>query len=83
MDVLASNFTNRENIVLFAYLGIKCHKLLDYDGNSERVIAEEEYELPEDVYDTKGLFDDGYEGKQDNEGMLDDYDEFIRNTSEL
>ena len=30
----------------------------------------EEYDLPDDVYDTKGLFDDGQEGKQDNEGLL-------------
>ena len=30
----------------------------------------EEYDLPDDVYNTKGLFDDGQEGKQDNEGLL-------------
>ena len=56
-----------------------CMLLSDY--NPERVVAEdEEYELPDDVYDTKGLFDDGQEGKQDNEGLL--YDD-INNNNEL
>ena len=41
----------------------------DYD--SECFVAEdEEYDLPDDIYDTKGLFDNGQEGKQDNEELL-------------
>ena len=43
--------------------------LSDYDP--ERVVGEhEEYDLPDDIYNTKGLFDDGQEGKQDDEGLL-------------
>ena len=34
-------------------------------------MEEEDYELPDDVYDTEGLFDDQEEGKQDDEGLLD------------
>ena len=55
-----------------------CYILLsDYDHpEADRVVAEdEEYDLPDDVYDTKGLFDDGKEGKQDNEGLLNDDDD--------
>ena len=64
-----------------------CILLSDYDDHPEadRVVAEdEEYDLPDDVYDTKGLFDDGKEGKQDNEGLLnDDDDSEIKNHNDL
>ena len=41
----------------------------DYDP--KHFVAEnEEYDLPDDIYSTKGLFDDGQEGKQDDEGLL-------------
>ena len=56
----------------------------DYDDNDD--YDDDEYDLDDNVYDTKGLFDDGNEGKQDNEGMLDNVDENetdLHNTSEL
>lgn len=37
-------------------------------------MEEGEYELPDDIYDTQGLFDDEDEGKQDDEGLLHNYD---------
>ena len=58
--------------------------LLISDYDPERVVGEdEEYHLPDDIYDTKGLFDDGQEGKQDNEGMLYNDDAEIKNNNEL
>ncbi len=42
--------------------------------DAERVVEEGEYELPDDIYDTQGLFDDEDEGKQDDEGLLHNYD---------
>ena len=39
--------------------------------NQRHVVAEdEEYDLPDYTYDAKGLFVNGKEGKQDNEGLL-------------
>ena len=40
--------------------------------DAQRVTEEWEYELPDDIYNTQGLFDDADEGKQDDEGLLDD-----------
>ena len=34
-------------------------------------MEEEDYDLPDDVEDTEGLFDEEDEGKQDDEGLLD------------
>ena len=60
--------------------------LLDYDDPEHVVDEDEEYDLdlPNDDHDTKGLFNDGKEGKQDNEGLLnDDDDSEIKNHNDL
>ena len=43
-----------------------------YIQDAQRVTEEWEYELPDDIYDTQGLFDDADEGKQDDQGLLYD-----------
>ena len=60
--------------------------LLDYDDPEHVVDEDEEYDLdlPNDDDDTKGLFNDGKEGKQDNEGLLNnDDDSEIKNHNDL
>lgn len=52
-------------MTFFAYL------TTTFFSEAERVVEEGEYELPPDIYDTQGLFDDDIEGKQDNSGLLE------------
>merc|ERR1712062_377129 len=40
--------------------------------DAQRIVQEWVYELPHDVYDTQGLFDVEDEGKQDDQGLLED-----------
>lgn len=46
---------------------------------------EGDYEIDDEMYDTEGMFDDymGLDGKQDDEGMLDNADNVKDNNSEL
>ena len=40
--------------------------------DAQRIVQEWVYELPHDVYDTQGLFDVEDDGKQDDQGLLED-----------
>ena len=40
--------------------------------DAQRIVQEWVYELPHDVYDTQGLFYAEDEGKQDDQGLLED-----------
>ena len=40
--------------------------------DAQRIVQEWVYELPHDVYDTQGLFDVEDEGKQEDQGLLED-----------
>ena len=66
---------------------------VDDDDDDYEDDDDDDYDLDDDVYDTEGLFDDGNEGKQDNEGLLhsntldenyfDEKETEVHNTSEL